>query len=70
MKLTREARFAALVAGEVLEVNESLSDELGTLSDDPFGKGWMIKLKITDASALDALFDHAAYQAHCASEEQ
>ena len=60
----------APAAGEVVEVNESLSDELGTLSDDPFGKGWMIKLKISDASALDALFDHAAYQAHCASEEQ
>jgi glycine cleavage system H protein len=60
----------APVTGAVLEVNQSLSDELGTLSDDPFGKGWMIKLKITDASALDALLDHAAYQVHCASEEQ
>ena len=59
----------APVAGAVVEINESLSDDLGTLSDDPFGKGWMIKLKITDASALNALLDHAAYLAHCASEE-
>lgn len=60
----------APVAGKVVEVNESLSDELSTLSDDSFGKGWLMKLKITDASALDALLDHAAYQDHCASEEQ
>lgn len=60
----------APVAGEVIEVNQPLADDLGTLSDDPFGKGWLIKLKITDASAIDSLLDQAAYDAHCAAEEE
>lgn len=57
------------IAGEVIEVNNSLPDNLGVLSEDPYGAGWMIKLKITDPSGLDALMDRQAYEAHCASEE-
>ena len=59
----------APVAGEVTEVNSSLEDNLDPLTDDPFGAGWIIKLKVTDASGLDQLMDQAAYQAHCAAEE-
>ena len=47
-----------------------LADDLGVLSDDPFGKGWMIKLKLTDPSSLAGLMDRAAYEAHCADEEE
>lgn len=59
----------APVAGEVTEVNSSLEDNLDPLTDDPFGVGWIIRLKVTDASGLDQLMDQAAYQAHCAAEE-
>ena len=56
------------VAGKVIEVNESLPDELDILSEDPYGRGWMIKLKISEPAALHALFDLAAYQEHCTTD--
>ena len=59
----------APLAGEVVQVNSELENNLQLLSDDPFGNGWMIKLKVTDPAAADRLLDHAAYQQHCASEE-
>jgi glycine cleavage system H protein len=40
------------------------------LSDDPFGKGWMMKLKLSDSSSLSGLMDRAAYEAHCADESE
>ncbi|MFP4323852.1 MAG: glycine cleavage system protein GcvH [Anaerolineales bacterium] len=52
------------VAGEVTEVNESLEDEPEAINTDPYGKGWIIKIKITDKSALDGLMDKAAYQSY------
>ncbi len=59
----------APLSGEVVETNDSLADDLGALSDDPFGNGWIIKLKVDDPSAADALLDRKAYEEHCASEE-
>lgn len=56
------------VTGEVLEVNAGLPDELEKLNEDPFGEGWVAKIKITDASTLDNLLDHEAYQKQCAEE--
>jgi glycine cleavage system H protein len=58
----------APVAGEVIAVNESLPDHLEILSSDPYGDGWIAKLRVTDASALANLLDHAAYQKQCAEE--
>ena len=58
----------APVAGEIIEVNGALADELAALSEDPFGRGWMIKLKINDASETESLLDRAAYEAQCAAE--
>ena len=58
----------APASGEIIEVNESLADDLATLSEDPFGQGWMIKLKINDASETDSLLDRAAYEAQCAAD--
>ncbi|MGB1112038.1 MAG: glycine cleavage system protein GcvH [Schleiferiaceae bacterium] len=51
------------VAGEVLEFNEGLEDAPEAVNDDPYGEGWMVKIKINDASQLDGLMDAAAYQA-------
>lgn len=51
------------VSGEVLEFNEALEDAPESVNDDPYGDGWMVKIKIADASELDGLMDAAAYQA-------
>jgi glycine cleavage system H protein len=57
----------APISGEVIEINTSLPDDLDALSEDPFGRGWMIKLAVTDTSAADHLFDEAGYRDHCNS---
>lgn len=54
----------APLAGEVLETNEALEDSPDLINADPTGEGWMIKMKLDDASALEGLMDAAAYQAH------
>jgi glycine cleavage system H protein len=59
----------APVSGEIAAVNDQLADDLGVLSDDPFGKGWMIKVTVTDPASLAGLMDRKAYEAHCAEEE-
>ena len=51
------------VSGEVLEFNEALEDAPESVNDDPYGDGWMVKIKIADASELDGLMDTAAYEA-------
>ncbi|QDT38317.1 glycine cleavage system protein GcvH [Stratiformator vulcanicus] len=55
----------APVSGEVTEVNSDLADDLTALTEDAFGKGWMIKVKLSDPSELDSLMDRSAYVAHC-----
>lgn len=52
----------AAVSGEVLEVNEALTDEPGKVNEDPQGAAWFIKMKLSDASEIDALMDQAAYK--------
>ncbi|MFM1870852.1 MAG: Glycine cleavage system protein [Planctomycetota bacterium] len=54
------------VSGEVIEVNSDLTDNLAWLSEEPFGKAWMLKIKVTGTSP--DLIDGAAYDAHCAAE--
>lgn len=51
------------VSGEVLEFNEGLEDAPESVNEDPYGEGWMVKIKIADASELDGLMDAAAYEA-------
>jgi glycine cleavage system H protein len=58
----------APVAGEVTVVNSKLADDLETLSKDPFGAGWIAKIKIADKANLKNLMDYAAYQKQCAEE--
>jgi glycine cleavage system H protein len=58
----------APVAGEVIEVNESLPDKLEILSTDPYGAGWIAKIKIADDANLSRLLDYAAYEKQCAEE--
>jgi glycine cleavage system H protein len=56
------------LAGEVVEVNESLGDAPETINQDPYGEGWIFKLRLADAGALGELLDAAAYGEHVASE--
>ena len=56
------------VEGEVIAVNEPLPDNLETLSDDPFGEGWVCKIRLSSEAGLDALMDYTAYQKACAEE--
>jgi glycine cleavage system H protein len=56
------------ITGEIIEVNTGLVDSLETFSTDPYGKGWIAKVKILDKSTLEKLLDFAAYQKQCAAE--
>ena len=57
------------VNGVVEEVHEEISDELDVLAADPFGKGWMIKVRPAGDSGMAQLLDAAAYDEHAASED-
>ncbi|GAA0850843.1 glycine cleavage system protein GcvH [Marinobacter szutsaonensis] len=57
------------VTGEVIAVNENLEDEPELVNEDPYGDGWMFKVKLEDAGELDGLMDAAAYAEHVAAEE-
>ena len=54
------------VSGDVLEVNKDLPDNLEWRSEDPFGKAWMLKVRVSGKSA--DLMSGTAYDAHCAAE--
>jgi glycine cleavage system H protein len=53
----------APLSGEVLEVNASLSENPGMINEDPYGEGWLVKVRLTDPSEREALLDAAAYTA-------
>ena len=56
----------APLSGEVLEVNAKVVDEPETVNDDPYGEGWLIRIRLSDPSEVDALMDADAYRAHAA----
>ena len=51
------------VTAEVIGFNEALNDQPELVNNDPYGEGWMIKVKVADAAELDKLMDAAAYEA-------
>jgi glycine cleavage system H protein len=53
--------FAPL-SGEVIEVNAGLSDKPETINEDPYGAGWLVKVKLSDPSETEALMDAATYE--------
>ncbi|MBQ18480.1 MAG: glycine cleavage system protein H [Planctomycetaceae bacterium] len=55
----------APVTGEVTEINTALPDDLDALSEDPFGRGWMIRMTVSDATAAESLLNEIAYRTHC-----
>ncbi len=53
----------APVAGEVIAINDALTDAPELVNDEPYERGWMIRLRLADAAASDALMDAEAYKA-------
>jgi len=53
----------APVSGEVVEVNSALPGQLDTLGQDPYGAGWLVKIRPDDSAEMAALLDQAAYDA-------
>ena len=54
--------FAPL-SGEITAVNDALADKPETINDDPYGEGWLVKVKLSDPSEVDSLMDSTEYQA-------
>ncbi len=73
--LTKDASYAevesvkavsdvvAPLSGEIVEVNEALTENPAMINEDPYGEGWMVKVKLADPSEREALLDATAYRA-------
>ena len=59
----------ASVSGKISKVNEDLQDNSGLVNDDPFGRGWLVKVKIKDAKEIDKLMSAEEYEKFCKEEE-
>jgi len=53
----------APLSGEIVEVNTALSDKPETINEDPYGEGWLVRVRLSDESEKDSLMDAAAYTA-------
>ncbi len=58
----------APLSGEVLEVNQKVVAEPETVNEDPYGDGWLVRIRMTDAGEADTLLDVEAYKAHLAEQ--
>ena len=52
----------APLSGEIIEVNEALKDSPEQINDDSYGEGWLVKIKLSEPSEIDALMDASSYQ--------
>ena len=52
----------APLSGEIVEVNDALTGSPEQINEDPYGQGWLVKIRMTDASEADALLDVGAYK--------
>ena len=60
--------IVAPLSGEVLDVNRKAVDEPETVNDDPYGDGWLIRIRMSDPGEADSLMDADAYRAHVAEQ--
>jgi glycine cleavage system H protein len=51
------------LSGEIIEVNPALADKPETINDDPYGEGWLVKVRLSEPSEQESLLDAAAYEA-------
>ena len=56
----------APLSGEVLEVNQKAIDEPETVNEDPYGEGWLVRIRLADPGEADRLMDAGAYRSHIA----
>jgi glycine cleavage system H protein len=56
------------LSGEVLEVNAKAVEEPEVVNEDPYGEGWLLRIRMSDSAEVDALMDAAAYRAHIAEQ--
>jgi len=56
------------LSGEVLEANQKAVDEPEIVNDDPYGDGWLIRIRMSDPAEVDTLMDAGAYRAHVAEQ--
>jgi glycine cleavage system H protein len=63
------SQLYAPVSGEVIEVNGELAENVQFVSDSPYESGWMVKVRLSKPSELEALLSSADYDAHLQSEE-
>jgi glycine cleavage system H protein len=56
----------APLSGEIVEVNTALADSPETINDEPYGEGWLVKVKLSDPDEVASLLDSTAYQASLA----
>ncbi len=59
----------APIGGDVVEVNQAVADDVQVLSEDPYTKGWLVKIKIADPAEAAKLMDHAAYEKKITEDE-
>ena len=57
-------QLIAPLSGEVTEINDALEGSESTVNDDPYGEGWLVKVRMSDPSELDSLMDAAAYSSY------
>ena len=67
VKAAADVNFPA--DGEILEINEAVTENPETLNSDPYGQGWLLKMKLSDLSQLDDLMEADAYDAYNESRE-
>jgi glycine cleavage system H protein len=77
-KLTKDASYAevesvkavsdvvAPLSGEIVEVNEALSENPAMINEDPYGEGWLVKVRLSDPAERESLQDAATYKASLA----
>jgi glycine cleavage system H protein len=53
----------APLSGEIIEVNETLADSPEKINEDPYGEGWLVRIRLSDPAETEALMDAAAYEA-------
>jgi glycine cleavage system H protein len=58
----------APLSGEILEVNGAVADAPETVNDDPYAAGWLVRVRLTEPSEVDALMDVEAYKQHLAEQ--
>jgi glycine cleavage system H protein len=53
----------APLSGEIVDVNQALADKPETINEDPYGEGWLVKVKLSDPAQVESLMDASSYEA-------